>query len=244
MLGGIQDNRLFIPCPTIQQRRFDKQIRSCPLDCSFFYGCCKQAHNKTAPGVGFVPCHQISVVFTDGACSNNGRAGASAGYGIVLGTNDYQQISRPLGDVIGLKTSQRAELSAAHAGLVSGAEHCRIHISKEKRARAPAHAKKQLVLLTDSEYVVRGMTEWLPKWKMNGFRTSAGKEPANLALFLSLEEQIEDYEAEEFEIGFMHIPRRFNQVADRLAKLAAEADKSPVASAMANLNEDLDIQGI
>jgi len=48
-------------------------------------------------------------VFTDGACSNNGKPNAKAGYGVYLGTNDPRNISKR---VLGKQTNNVAELSA------------------------------------------------------------------------------------------------------------------------------------
>jgi ribonuclease HI len=43
-------------------------------------------------------------------------------------------------------------------------------------------------VLTDSDYVRRSITEFLPRWKENGWRNSAGKPVANQDLWEQLEE--------------------------------------------------------
>lgn len=56
----------------------------------------------------------------------------------------------------------------------------------------------------------------------NGFRTSQGKTPANLDLFMQLDEILCIGEAKkEVDIGFWHVPREYNTIADRLAKEAS-----------------------
>lgn len=77
----------------------------------------------------------------------------------------------------------------------------------------------------------------LPTRQSNGYKTADGKEPTNLDLFLRLEKLIKKYETDEFHIGFMHIRRKHNTLADKLAKRGAEADKPPVSSSSAGLEE-------
>jgi len=62
---------------------------------------------------------------------------------------------------------------------------------------------------------------------MNGFflqskawRTSSGKRPTNLDLFLKLDEVTTDLEKDGVAVGFWHVPRAYNHKADGLAKLA------------------------
>lgn len=71
-------------------------------------------------------------------------------------------------DPVGKRTSQRAELLAALEGLrmmcrVTALDDCEAHESREYASRGDPRA---WVITTDSEYVVKGMTEWLPRWKV------------------------------------------------------------------------------
>ena len=45
-------------------------------------------------------------------------------------------------------------------------------------------------LTTDSTYVRDGITQWLPRWQRNGWRTAAGKPVKNQDLWQALEEQV------------------------------------------------------
>lgn len=107
------------------------------------------------------------------------------------------------------RSSQRAELYAAELGV------------KLLYATRIGNGPQVWIIATDSEYVVRGITEWLPAWRKNGWRTSKGWEPANLDLFLALDRVLKIYEAKNVTIQFWHIPREHNKLADRLAKAAA-----------------------
>ena len=69
---------------------------------------------------------------------------------------------------IGPGTNQIAELTAAIEGL----------------ARVPAGAAVQLV--SDSQYVLKGLTEWRAGWERKGWRNSKGEPVANLGLWKKL----------------------------------------------------------
>lgn len=44
---------------------------------------------------------------------------------------------------------------------------------------------------TDSEFVIKSVNDWMPKWKTNGWKTSAGGEVKNKDMFMMLEKKIE-----------------------------------------------------
>jgi ribonuclease HI len=46
--------------------------------------------------------------------------------------------------------------------------------------------KGKVKIYSDSEYTIKGLTEWYPKWKKNGYKTAAGKPVANLDLWNEL----------------------------------------------------------
>ena len=112
--------------------------------------------------------------------------------------------------------------------------------SPQKKKRVdPRGSGKAWIIVTDSEYVVKGMTEWLPAWKVgdsalapvlsliqtgkrNNLRTGRNTKLANLELFLQLDATIAVGEAyQDVKIGFWKVPRTFNTLSDALAKSAA-----------------------
>ena len=105
------------------------------------------------------------VAYTDGACapSNPGPAG----WGCVLIAPDGKTETDHYG-FIGPGTNQIAELTAAIEGL----------------ARVPAGAAVQLV--SDSQYVLKGLTEWRAGWERKGWKNSKGDPVANLGLWKKL----------------------------------------------------------
>ncbi|KAI4141441.1 MAG: hypothetical protein L6R39_005329 [Caloplaca ligustica] len=171
-------------------------------------------------------CHHFRLIFTDGACRSNGRDGATAGIGVAATEDDSGQWSIPVtGDLdMGQKrTSQRAELLAAQAGLryliISSPDEGR---RKKGRKSGSTAESRNWIIATDSEYVVKGVTEWLPAWKQNNLRTNRNTVPANLDLFLYLDEELTAAEMKlNVKIGFWHVRREYNRIADGLAKKAA-----------------------
>jgi ribonuclease HI len=105
------------------------------------------------------------VAYTDGACapSNPGPSG----WGAVLLPPDGQGCTEHYG-FIGPGTNQIAELTAAIEGLT----------------RVPAGAAVELV--SDSQYVLKGLSEWRAGWERRGFKNSKGEVVANLALWKKL----------------------------------------------------------
>ncbi|KAL8916371.1 MAG: hypothetical protein Q9208_008561 [Pyrenodesmia sp. 3 TL-2023] len=176
----------------------------------------------------------------DGACRLNGQDDATAGIGIAAGEDERSQHSIPVtleSDPDQKRTSQRAELLAARAGLWWLIEADRLRnsepdgkpkkkVRKGRKGRDPDNQDdtKDWIIATDSQYVVQGITEWLPTWKKNNLRTNRNTTPANLDLFLYLDEMLTAEEAKrKVNIGFWHIPRQYNTIADGLAKKASLA---------------------
>ncbi len=103
-------------------------------------------------------------IFTDGACRGNPGDG---GWGAVL---RYGRHERELCGGEANTTNNRMELMAAIAAL--------------EALKRPS----KVVLTTDSQYLKRGITEWLDRWKRNGWRTSARRPVKNEALWRRLDQ--------------------------------------------------------
>jgi len=111
------------------------------------------------------------VVYTDGACSNNGGKGAKAGIGVWWGHDDPRNLSeRCPGD----QTNNRAELIA---------------IIRALETTPPSD--RPLLIKTDSSYSISCVRDWLPKWRQNGFRTGAGAPVKNIEVILFLSDLLE-----------------------------------------------------
>jgi len=163
------------------------------------------------------------IVFTDGACSFNGRSEAKGGYGLVfpglfaLGNlaNDTLEFSAPLEGP--MQTNTRAEYTAVIKAL-------------EIANRIDPSGNRRLWVYTDSQILVRSMTEWLPLWVSLGWTKKDGSHLSNVDLLKKLHSQL-SLRA----VSFRHVKAHtdceclmcsLNSQADRLAKKGRERESA------------------
>ena len=101
-------------------------------------------------------------IFTDGACSGNPGAG---GFGVILRCEDRE---KEISGCEPMTTNNRMELTAVIKALEALKKPCRIKI------------------VTDSNYVVQGMTSWIFQWMRNNWRNSQKKQVLNRDLWEKL----------------------------------------------------------
>jgi ribonuclease HI len=116
--------------------------------------------------------------------------------------------------------------SGAHEKELSGAEalttNNRMELTAVIRALEALKRPVRARLYTDSEYVRRGIREWLPGWKARGWRTADRKPVKNQDLWLRLDELSAGHEIEWHWVpGHAGVPG--NERADRLANAAIDA---------------------
>ncbi|TDZ18557.1 Ribonuclease H [Colletotrichum orbiculare MAFF 240422] len=164
------------------------------------------------------------LIYTDGACFDNGSPDARAGCAFVWKPAASSRADNEPARVVAFRledtgadgaeyvhTSNRAELRAVIAAL----RHRPWHDEEGGRFRG-------LVVATDSEYVVNGATNWARRWIRNGWRLSWGGRPVkNRDLWEALLLEVEALDALGFAVRFWRVPRQFNHEADRAAKGAA-----------------------
>ncbi|XP_075717259.1 ribonuclease H1-like [Rhinoderma darwinii] len=145
--------------------------------------------------------HNEQVVFTDGCCSRNGRSGAQGGIGVYWGPNNPLNVSERLE---GRPTNQRAEIEAASRAV----------------EQARDHNFSQLNIHTDSKFTIQGATEWMPRWKENGWKTYSGGDVVHKEEFQRL-----DRLCEGLDVTWTHVPGHSgnpgNEMADHLARSGA-----------------------
>lgn len=139
-------------------------------------------------------------IHTDGACSGNPGPG---GWGALLlhGTTEKE-----LSGGESLTTNNRMELMAAIRALESLKKPCRI------------------ALYTDSQYVQKGITEWLPGWIRKGWKNSKGEPVKNQDLWQRLQEASSSHRIE-WKWVKGHAGHAENERVDALARRAAELYK-------------------
>ncbi|KAF5535179.1 ribonuclease H [Fusarium napiforme] len=82
-----------------------------------------------------------------------------------------------------------------------------------------------LVLATDSEYVVKGATEWIQAWLRRGWRKSGGGVVSNVDMWQVFLGEVERWDEYGVKIQLWRIPREWNTEADRLAKEGAQLNE-------------------
>jgi ribonuclease HI len=147
-------------------------------------------------------------VFTDGACSRNGRRGACASIGVYFGANDMRNVSEPLDDD-DCHTNQRAELYA---------------LGKAMEILLTRGDTRPTTIYSDSEYAINCLTRWAPNWKRRGWRKADGEEVKNLDIIQPSFEIWQRLE-EQGNVSVAHIRREFNGDADALAVAGARLAK-------------------
>ncbi|MGB0360132.1 MAG: ribonuclease HI [Endozoicomonas sp.] len=144
--------------------------------------------------------HDVEI-FTDGACKGNPGPG---GWGVLL---RYGKIEKEFYGGDTETTNNRMELMAAIEGL--------------KVLKRPC----SVILTTDSQYVRKGITEWLAGWKRKHWKTAAGQPVKNQDLWQMLDEQSQRHSIE-WRWVRGHCGHRENEIADQLACKGAEENKS------------------
>lgn len=132
------------------------------------------------------------IIYTDGACRGNPGPG---GWGAVL---DYRGQQRELKGGEADTTNNRMELLAAIRALQALREPCCVQ------------------LYTDSTYVQKGISEWLPNWKRRQWRTASKKPVKNADLWKILDEEAQRHEVYWHWVKG-HSGHSGNEAADRLA---------------------------
>lgn len=136
-------------------------------------------------------------IYTDGACRGNPGPG---GWGAVLQYGDRTK------EIFGGEletTNNRMELMAAIQALQSLTREC------------------DVTLFTDSQYVRKGITEWIVNWKKRNWKTAAKKPVKNADLWMLLDEQVVRHEVNWIWVKG-HAGNAGNELADDLANKGAD----------------------
>lgn len=144
-------------------------------------------------------------IYTDGACRGNPGPG---GWGALLLSNGKE---RELCGGELATTNNRMELTAAIRGLSALTRRCNV------------------IVYTDSEYVRRGIDEWLAGWKARGWKTAAKKPLKNKDLWVELDE-LAGKHAISWRWVKGHAGNPGNERADQLANLGLEQSLGEAAT--------------
>ena len=134
-------------------------------------------------------------IYTDGACSGNPGPGGWAAL-LKFGTHEKELSGSELET-----TNNRMELTAAYEALKALKEPC------------------QIDFYTDSEYLKRGINEWMANWKRKGWKTAAKKPVKNQDLWKALDEVVQKHQVTWHWVRG-HAGNRYNERVDKLARKA------------------------
>jgi ribonuclease HI len=136
-------------------------------------------------------------IHTDGACRGNPGPG---GWGVILEQGEH---CRELYGFEAETTNNRMELMAVIRALETLKRPCAVRA------------------VTDSQYVMKGVTEWMAGWKRRGWRTAARKPVANRDLWERLDGALQRHEVEWSWVRG-HTGHDGNERADQLANRAID----------------------
>jgi ribonuclease HI len=136
-------------------------------------------------------------IHTDGACLGNPGPG---GWGALL---RFGSVEREIAGSESDTTNNRMELMAAIAALETLTSAC------------------EVTLHTDSQYVQKGLTEWLPNWIRRGWKTAAGQPVKNQDLWERLQAAALRHQVQ-WRWVKGHAGHVDNERVDKLARKAAE----------------------
>lgn len=137
------------------------------------------------------------LIYTDGACKGNPGPG---GWGALL---IYKGVEKELWGGEADTTNNRMELTAAIQALATLKRSCKVR------------------LVTDSQYVMQGIQDWLPNWKRRGWKTAAKQPVKNADLWQRLEQETLRHQVD-WRWVKGHNGHEGNEIADQLANLAID----------------------
>ncbi len=148
--------------------------------------------------------NRIVEIFSDGACSGNPGPG---GWGTLM---RYGGQVKELSGYAPETTNNRMEMTAAIEGLASLKRPCSVHLT------------------TDSEYLMKGITEWIDGWVRRGWKNSQKKDVANRDLWERLLELTRLHQVEWCWVRG-HTGHPENERCDELARAAIAAGRKRAA---------------
>ena len=138
-------------------------------------------------------------VYTDGSCIGNPGPGGYAAVFLSDGAVKFTVI-----ESVKETTNNRMELM----GVITAFKYC------------PAEVKK-FTIYCDSTYCINGITSWIKGWIKNGWKTADKKDVKNKDLWLELLDISKNIEYNLVKVK-SHTNIKFNEMADKMAKYAAE----------------------
>ena len=144
-------------------------------------------------------------IYADGSALDNPGPG---GWAAIL---VFKNVEKEVTGGEPMSTNNRAELQAAIYGLRALKKPCQVRV------------------VSDSQYVVKGMSEWVAGWQRKGWKNAAGDPVKNRELWEALVEAARPHRVR-WEWVKGHAGHHYNERCDVLAKAEAEVHKAARAS--------------
>ncbi|XXG99965.1 hypothetical protein Hte_006306 [Hypoxylon texense] len=153
------------------------------------------------------------VVSIDGACRGNGTPSARAAWGVYFGPNSPHNACGLLDPALP-QTSTRAEIEALSQAL-----------EIIRTISADDYSMLEFRIRTDSDYLVKTMSQWIEGWIENGGRKARGGPVAHFHVLKDIHERVDEMTYGDqggMHFMFWHVPRTQNSEADALANRALD----------------------
>lgn len=138
------------------------------------------------------------LIYTDGSAKGNGKANNSGGFGVVIVSDDNQNLITQYSHFENNTTNNIQELKAILWAMIN-------------------YGKYSPIVFSDSAYCVNTLTKWMYGWAANNWLKSDNKPPENLELIKAYYE----LEKKGYKINLQkvagHSGNRWNEYADKLA---------------------------
>lgn len=145
---------------------------------------------------------KFDYIFTDGATLNNGLTNATGGSSVFFKDNHINNFYEPLPKIYGIPTNNKCELYA----ILKAFE---IYFECYERDTKNIKNKKNLIIFSDSKYIINSLTKWIFIWKKNNWKTSTGNEVKNRSLIEIIYYYINRY-SKIIDIKFIHVKAHKN----------------------------------
>ncbi|CAG7961121.1 unnamed protein product [Penicillium salamii] len=161
------------------------------------------------------------LVYTDGACKDSNTERPRGGIAFV-----YRETEPDVTGSAGFPLEKEGPTGQRHFQTSNRAQ-LRAVLAALRFRRWNAEGFTRMIIATDSEYAVKGMTEWTRGWVRKGWKTSNRQPVMNRDLWECILGEIERLDGLGLTVQFWWIAKEDNEEADRAAKAASlERDRS------------------
>lgn len=158
--------------------------------------------------------NQVILVYADGASRGNPGVG---GVGVLI--KNYDQNDIEISEGFNNVTNNKMEITAVIKALK--------YIQSKPGTKNQSNQEKELLVRSDSEYVVNGASKWLKGWKENKWLNSKKEEVKNKDLWMELDQLQNQFRYVRYEWVKGHNGDPDNEKADALANQGCDSISAP-----------------